>query len=116
MLRRVAAASAGVPMPTVLHDEVRTQGRVVAWADTRLDAAPSGGVHIQVEIARGHQPMWVRRRLVETVLARASSVRATRVTLSVPLGDSEVLTALRDRCRAVQTHPAGATCLIDAEL
>ena len=99
------------------HAEVHADGRVAAWADSELVPTQDGNdVRIRLQVAGGHQPTWARRLLLHDVLDRAASAHASHVTLTAPLGDAEILGLIRERCTGVTTRPAGATCLIEADL
>ena len=64
----------------------------------------------------GPSPVGARRRLVDAVLDLPQTRQRRRLEATLPLGDSEGLEQLRARCEHVQTRPAGASVLVDAEL
>ena len=64
----------------------------------------------------GHRPVGASARLVDAVLDLEETQRGHTLNATLPLGDVEALQQLRSRCSDVQTRPAGATCLVDAEL
>jgi hypothetical protein len=89
-------------------------GQVVAAADVqRLDR---NVVRASLHPTAGHVPVGTRGRLVDAVLDLPEAGERSRLEATVPLGDAEALDRLRTRCRDVQTRPAGASCLVDAEL
>lgn len=109
---RLLRGGAQIPPRT----EVRAGGQVVAWAATQVQPGISEAtVNIQVECAAGHQPAWARRLLVHDVLTRAEYAGCRRVVLVLPLGDTEILDALRQHCHPATTRAAGASCIVEGE-
>ena len=99
------------------HTEVRAAGRVLANATTQLLPGPAGTtLNIHIECAAGHQPPRARRLLVHDLLNRAERARIDRVLMVIPLGDTEILDTLRERCRTMTTRSAGSTCIVEAEI
>lgn len=96
--------------------EVHTDGQLVAWADTEFVPGRDGGeLRLRLHIVGGHQPPWIRRLLIANALDRAAATEAHHLTVTAPLGDSQLLALIRDRCTHVTTRAAGATCLIEAD-
>jgi hypothetical protein len=54
--------------------------------------------------------------LVDAVLAEADREPGTRFRATLPVGDAELVTRLRERCPDVQLRAAGATVLADGIL
>lgn len=103
--------------PISAHSAVRIGGRVVAEATTQLLPSSDGDtLNIHIECVAGHQPPWARRLLVHDLLDRAGHAGLHRVLMVVPLGDSEILEALRGHCDHVSTRAAGSTCIVEAEI
>jgi len=89
-------------------------GRVVAAADVQpLDP---NVVRASLHAGAGHVPVGTRSRLVDAVLDLSEAGERRKLEATLPLGDTEALDRLRTRCQDVQTRPAGASCLVDAEL
>jgi len=108
---------AGGDAPISPTTEIRAGDRVVARATTQaLPDAIGPALSVHIECASGHQPPWARRLLVHDVLARAERAEVERVLVIIPLGDSEVLDALRAHCHDVVTRSAGSTCIVEARL
>lgn len=74
------------------------------------------GVAITFAVCGGAVPANVRRGVVSAVFDLPELRRGVAVHATVPLGDAELLAALRDRCSELRTRPAGASCLIDAHV
>ena len=79
-------------------------------------AVKSGVVRAALNVEPGHQPTGSRKRLVDAVLDRPEVHDQQRLEATLPIGDTEILERLRERCDDVQTRSAGATCLVDADL
>lgn len=73
-------------------------------------------VQVTFHVDSGHLPPDTRRHLVESVFGLSELSRGLALRASVPIGDAELLEALREHCDVMTTHPAGSTCLIDAVL
>ena len=97
------------------HLEIDVDGRVVATADVEQHDQP-GVVRATLNVEPGHQPTGSRTRLVDAVLDLPEVHDQQRLEATLPIGDTEILERLRERCDDVQTRPAGATCLVDADL
>jgi hypothetical protein len=94
--------------------ELRDHGQVVAAADVQpLDP---NIVRASLHADAGHIPVGTRSRLVDAVLDLPEAGERRKLEATLPLGDTESLDRLRTRCQDVQTRPAGASCLVDAEL
>src|SRR5262249_62318260 len=66
--------------------------------------------------AAGHLAKGVRTRLVDAVLDLPELHDGARLEAAFPLGDTETLCRLRERCTNVTTHPAGTTVLLEATI
>jgi hypothetical protein len=91
---------------------VEAGGRVVGIADVRL--AGGATVRAALHVEAGHHPVGIGAVLVDAVLALPEMVAGCRLEATLPLGETDSLDRLRARCEDVRTHPAGATCLVDA--
>ena len=87
--------------------------RVVAAATVRSDPH---AVYLHVDLAGGHRPTSTGRELLDAVFAAIEPGPARPVHASVPIGAPDLLAGLRDHLVAVETRPAGASCLVDAVL
>jgi hypothetical protein len=96
------------------HVEVEEDGRVVGAADVR--SAGETTIRAELHVESGHVPVDVGAKLVDAVLDLPEAQEGSRLEATLPLGETESLRRLRDRCDDVHTHPAGATCLVDATL
>jgi uncharacterized phage protein gp47/JayE len=100
------------------HDrqvEVAEDGRVVGVADVH-PVEDSAVVRAELHVEAGHLRVGTSARLVDAVLDLPATKEGHRLEATLPIGDTESLDRLRARCEAVQTRPAGATCLVDATL
>lgn len=89
---------------------IETEGRAVATAEVYDGPV----VQLRFRIDHGHLPMQVRRRLIDAVFDLPLLQSPRPIQASLPLGDAELLAALRSHCAKVDTRAAGATCLVDA--
>lgn len=111
--RRVAGGRA----PIAPYTEVRAGGRAVARASTQLLPGPTGDtLNIHIDCEAGHQPPWARRLLVHDLLNRAGHAGIEQVLMVIPLGDVELVEALREHCEPVATRAAGSSCIVEARL
>jgi hypothetical protein len=98
--------------PTIL---IETNGHTLATAEVhRTDVA--GVIHTDLHVESGHLPAGTRARLVDAVLAHPDVDHADRLLATMPLGDSEMLERVRERCDEVEAHAAGATKLVEARV
>ena len=61
-------------------------------------------------------PVGARTRLVDAVLDAPEVRLCQHVQVALPLGDSEILDRVRERCDTEEVRAVGATCLVEAEL
>ena len=93
------------------HIEINdADGRRVAFADIELLDSSMARASLHVE--SGHVPMGARPRLVDAVLDDGNVASCTHLLVAIPLGDTEILDRVRERCEVTDTHPAGVTCLM----
>ena len=97
------------------HLDINVGGRAVASADVEQHDRP-GVVRAAVHVESGHQPPGTRARLVDAILDLPEVRTQQRLEIALPIGETEILQRLRDRCDRVRARPAGATCLVDADL
>lgn len=89
-------------------------GRLVAAADIELIDLVMARASLHVEA--GHLPIGTRGRLVDAVLDNPEIRSRQHIQVALPLGDTEMLNRVRERCGGVQLRAAGVTCLIDLDL
>jgi hypothetical protein len=69
-----------------------------------------------MHVESGHLPVGTRSRLVDAVLAHPDVDHADRLVATMPLGDTEMLARVRERCDQVEAHAAGATKVVEARV
>ena len=90
-------------------------GRTVASAEVHPAGEP-GVVHSDLHAESGQLPSGTRSRLVDAVLELPQVDEAERLVATMPLGDTEMLDRVRERCDDVHAHAAGATKIVEARL
>jgi hypothetical protein len=98
--------------PTI---RIEADGRTVATAEVHPTDDP-GLVHSDLHVESGHLPGGTRTRLVDAVLEHPQVDEADRLLATMPLGDTEMLDRVRERCDGVEARAAGATKLVEARL
>ena len=107
-------------MPSSHHHDRQTvtiedDGRLVASAQVHpTDRA--GVVHTDLHTESGPLPPATRAHLVDAVLEHPDVHSAHHLVATMPLGDTEMLQRVRERCADVEAHAAGATKIVDARL
>jgi hypothetical protein len=101
------------------HDRPRISvededGRCVAEAD--IDVVGHSEVRASLHVEPGHLPRGTRTRLVDAVLDTPEVRSSEHVQVALPLGDTEILDRVRERCHAEEVRAAGATCLVEADV
>jgi hypothetical protein len=94
---------------------IEADGRTLASAEVHLTDEP-GVVHSDLHVASGQLPGGTRSRLVDAVLDSPEMGEADRMLATMPLGDTEMLDRVRERCDDVEARAAGATKLVEARL
>lgn len=69
-------------------------------------------VVVEVPAVSGHQPTGRRAERARTALKDERVERARHVTVSLPRGDHEALTATREELDPDEVHPAGSTVIV----
>jgi hypothetical protein len=95
--------------------QIEQDGRTVATAEVR-PADDAGVVHSDLHVEAGQLPGGTRTRLVDAVLEHPQVDDAERLLATMPLGDTEMLDRVRERCDDVTAHAAGATKIVEARL
>jgi hypothetical protein len=94
---------------------IQTDGQTLATAEVH-PTETSGVVHSDLHVESGHLPVGTRSRLVDAVLAHPDVDNADRLVATMPLGDTEMLERVRERCDQVEAHAAGATKVVEARV
>ncbi len=98
------------------HVEVSDYDRTVAVAEVTTSGASGGTARASLRAEAGHITPGRRASLVDAVLALPEVRDSARLEAAFPLGDSESLHRLQERCKDVSTRPAGGSALLDANL
>jgi|ERR1022692_503614 hypothetical protein len=93
--------------------EVNDADRMVAAAEV---ITSGGTVRASLRAEAGHITPGRRASLVDAVLDLPEVKESERLEAAFPLGDSESLHRLLERCEDVSTRPAGGSALLDASL
>ena len=94
-----------------LNDE---SGQLVATADVEM--VDSSAARASLHLESGHPPAGTRQRLVDAVLDAPEVSARQHVQVALPLGETEILDRIHERCDTGDPRPAGATCLVEADL
>ena len=117
-------AHAGTPGPEARmgnpdlhrHVEVSDNHGAVASADVTITQQTVRTARASLRAAPGHLAPGSRARLAGAVLDLPELHNGGRLEAAFPLGDSETLSRLRQRCTDVTTRPAGGTVLLEASI
>lgn len=96
--------------------EVKHNDRTVAAADVITRGGSGGTARASFRAESGHVPPGHRASLVDAVLDLPEVRQSARLEAAFPLGDTELLHRLQERCENVRTRPAGGSALLDAGL
>jgi hypothetical protein len=86
----------------------------VATADIQFVGQSAARASLHIE--SGHLPAGTRTRLVDALLDSPEFSTCTHVLMTLPLGDTEILGRVRERCHPDDVRAAGTTCLVEAHL
>jgi hypothetical protein len=92
---------------------VSKDGRMVAFAT--VTTTDHDELFANVHIEPGHVPIQTRAALVDALMSVAGSDHNRHLNLVMPMGDC-LLEDLYRRCDVRGLRPAGATCLVSAEV
>ena len=98
------------------HVEIIDGDRTVAAAEVTTSQGPEGTARVSLRAESGHITPGSRASLVDAVLDLPEVQDCAHLEAAFPLGDSESLHRLKQRCEDVSTHPAGASALVEATL
>lgn len=101
------------PPPADHHLTVEERGTPIAQADVSIEREC---VCVTFHLDAGHLPVGVRPELVDSVFSLPDIEDHSILEAAIPLGDTVLLDALRERCSSVTTRAAGATCLIEGTI
>ena len=94
---------------------IEADGRTLATAEVH-PTDDAGVVHSDLHVESGQLPAGTRSRLVDAVLEHPQVDEADRLLATMPLGDTEMLDRVRERCDDVEARAAGSTKLVEARL
>ncbi len=97
------------------HVEIGDDERTVATVEV-TSQGPGGTAWASLRAESGHIAPGRRASLVDAVLDLPEVQESARLKVVFPLGDTETLQRLQERCPDVRTHPAGASAITDANL
>ena len=89
------------------HLEISDSDGMVAAADVTIPHEADRTARASLRSAAGHLAPGARARLVDAVLDLPELGNGARLEVAFPLGGTETLHRLRERCTDVTTHPAG---------
>lgn len=98
------------------HIEVRDGGRTVAGAEVIISEESGGTVRTSLHAESGHITPGRRASLVDAVLDLPEVRESARLEAAFPLGDTESLQRLQQRCEHVRARPAGSSAIVEADL
>ena len=98
------------------HVEVRDGDQIVAAAEVTMVRHAGETVRASLLASSGHTRPGSRASLVDAVMDLPEVRASSRLEATVPLGDAESLTRLRERTENTVTWPTGSTVLVDADI
>jgi hypothetical protein len=98
------------------HLEINEDDRMAAAAEVTSPQADEGTARVSLHAKSGHITPGTRASLVDAVLDLPEVRRCARLEAAFPLGDSESLHRLQERCEDVSTRPAGSSVILEANL
>ena len=97
------------------HVEISDDDRTVAAAEVTPEG-PGGTARASPCSESGHITPGRRAGLAGAVLDLPQVRESAHLNAVFPLGDSETLQRLQERCPDVRTHPAGGSAIMEANL
>jgi hypothetical protein len=94
-------------MSNVQHITIEDDGRLLAEAVVQ---SHPDLVDAQLRVEAGHIPPGARSQLVDAVLDLPNVPGGTRLEITLPTGDAEMLEQIRNRCHNINTRVAGVSC------
>lgn len=89
-------------------------GGLTAAAD--IDVTDPHVARTSLRTESGHLPVGTRERLVDAVLDDPEVSSRQHVEMTLPVGDTEMLSRVRDRCGTSEARVAGSSCLVEGHL
>jgi hypothetical protein len=94
-------------MSNVQHITIEDHGHL--FAEAVIHSQPDlVDAHLRVEA--GHIPPGARSQLIDAVLDLPDVPPGTRLEITLPTGDGEMLEQIRHRCHDINTRVAGVSC------
>lgn len=90
------------------------EGRLLAAAD--IDLTDPSVARVVLHVQARNAPPGTRSRLVDAVLAVPEVAARRHLQVALPLGETEILERVRERCDGSQARAAGFTCFVDADV
>ena len=94
-----------------LRIHAHTDGRV--RADVRRDGPE---VIVRFTTPGGHASSAAQAELVDSLFALPQVNESSHIRATLPLGESEIILRLAQRCSSLQTRAAGTTCILDGDV
>lgn len=99
--------------PSPAHVEIEDHGRIVASG--LIEQTSDDEARVSVHREPGHLPVGTSARLIDAVLDHPAVKHARHVTAALPRGDDEALNRIQELCPKVETRPAGASVIVEAD-
>jgi hypothetical protein len=99
--------------PRHAHVEVQEHGRMVASGE--IERTSEDDTRVSVHRESGHLPVGTSARLIDAVLDHPEVKGAGHMTAALPRGDDEALNRVQELCDKVETRPAGASIMVEAD-
>jgi hypothetical protein len=94
-------------MSNIQHITIEDDGRLLAEAVVQ---SHPDLVDAQLRVEAGHIPPGTRSQLVDAVLDLPNAPVGTRLEITLPTGEAEMLEQIRNRCQNINTRVAGVSC------
>lgn len=105
----------GVGVPVERQIDVEENGQLLA--ETTLSARDANNeMRAQVTPVPGHLPVGSRQKVADAVYEAVVADHASHLTVTVPLGDAELIDRIRSHLSEVELRAAGATCIIEGQV
>ena len=102
-------------MPVERQIDVEENGQLLA--ETTLSARDANNeMRAQVTPVPGHLPVGSRQKVADAVYEAVVADHASHLTVTVPLGDAELIDRIRSHLSEVELRAAGATCIIEGQV
>ncbi len=98
------------------HIDINDGEHAVTSAEVITSTDGQGPARVSLHAESGHIPPGRRAGLVDAVLDLPDVRDSQQLQAAVPLGDTESLQRLHERCHDMTTKAAGSTALVEANL